>query len=523
MTRFSNCQQLFNPPLVALLTSIAISILTAIVAPLPAPQFHDEFAYLLAGDTFSRGRLTNPPHPMWEFFETFQVLTQPTYASKYPPGQGMFLALGEVIAREPIVGVWISTALACGAIAWLTGAVLSRRWSTLCGLLAATHPQILDWNWSYWGGSVALLGGALLIGATLRMRRRATWRDGAIAGIGISILANSRPMEGAILSVMCVAWMIAVPRAASQIRKRAVLDLRRCKRQVIASITLVLALNFAWMGYYNFRVTGRATQLPYSLYEKQYAPTRPLAWLPPPATQPTYRHTTIREFYLNWELPNCLRQRSMRGFLDASVGKLWDFAKGFGRAPTLALALLAIPFAWRRWRWFRAALLILLICLANSLPVLTYFPHYTAPAAPLIFLIIVAAAFALKQRWKRVGRCMVTAIIVGQGIMLVLWMIRRANTDLTSWAYFRQTFIAQQAAEDRKVLVFVRADPGYYFHNEYVYNSADIDSQRVIWARDMGRERNRALIDYYHRQGDREPMLLDNGRQIVPYNETQSP
>ncbi|MBC8107356.1 MAG: hypothetical protein H7Z14_12255, partial [Anaerolineae bacterium] len=138
--------KLLNPPLVAFVTSIAISVITALVSPLPAPQFHDEFSYLLAGDTFARGRLTNPAHPMWEFFETFQVLSQPTYASKYPPGQGMFLALGQALAGAPIVGVWISTALACAAIAWMAGAVLPRTWAMLCGILAATHPQVLDWN-----------------------------------------------------------------------------------------------------------------------------------------------------------------------------------------------------------------------------------------------------------------------------------------------------------------------------------------------------------------------------------------
>ena len=52
------------------------------------PQIQDEFSYLLASDTYSSFRLTNPSHVLWRFFETIHVLEEPTYQSKYPARSG---------------------------------------------------------------------------------------------------------------------------------------------------------------------------------------------------------------------------------------------------------------------------------------------------------------------------------------------------------------------------------------------------------------------------------------------------
>jgi hypothetical protein len=137
--------------LLAFVGSAAIGLIGGIAEP----TVHDEFSYLLAADTFAHGRLTNVTHPMWNHFESIHIIHQPTYMSKYPPGQGAILALGQLLSGHPIVGVWLSMGLMCAAICWMLHAWVPARWALIGGLFAVLHPVVGiggDWAQSYWGG-----------------------------------------------------------------------------------------------------------------------------------------------------------------------------------------------------------------------------------------------------------------------------------------------------------------------------------------------------------------------------------
>src|SRR5262245_52310985 len=66
--------------------SLASMLVITAAAGIPEPQFHDELAQLVQADIFAHGRLAEAPHPFWQHFETFHVLSQPTYQAKFPPG-----------------------------------------------------------------------------------------------------------------------------------------------------------------------------------------------------------------------------------------------------------------------------------------------------------------------------------------------------------------------------------------------------------------------------------------------------
>jgi hypothetical protein len=122
--------------------------------PRPEPLIQDEFSYLLSADTFAQGRLTNPPLPEPQFFESPHVLLRPIYASKYQPGQGLILALGQKLAGHPYWGVVVSCALMVFLFCWAADAWLPPQWSLIAGGLAAVLFFIPSyWFTSYWGGS----------------------------------------------------------------------------------------------------------------------------------------------------------------------------------------------------------------------------------------------------------------------------------------------------------------------------------------------------------------------------------
>src|SRR6266446_4335282 len=225
---------------------IAIRVSLLPVLPVPSPGIHDEFSYLLMADTFAHGRLANPTHPMWLSFETFHVNWFPTYSSKYPPAQGFVLAVGFLLGH-PWIGVLLSNAVMVAAVLWMLQAWLPARWAFLGGILVALKFGIASyWINSYWGGVTAAIGAALVLGALPRIARSVETKDALLMGLGIALLANSRPFEGFLFCIPVGCWFFWWLAGKTKSRVPA----RTPIRNVLVPLAAVMALSVAFMGYY---------------------------------------------------------------------------------------------------------------------------------------------------------------------------------------------------------------------------------------------------------------------------------
>jgi hypothetical protein len=507
---------------------IAAVVLRLSLAPfgplVPVPHVHDEMSYLLAADTFAHGRLTNPPHPLQIFFDTIHVNQIPTYMSKYPPAQGAVLAIGQILG-SPWIGVLLSIAVMCAAIVWMLQGWIPARWALLGGVLVvARYAAGNYWVDSYWGGAVAATGGALALGALPRIIRHQRPRDAVILGIGAAILANSRPFEGLFfflpVGVALVLWL-AGRRAPS---------LTISLPRVVLPLATVLTLTATFIGYYNWRLTGHPSLFPYVLNNQTYSSTPNFVWQ---NLRPSlhYANAQFDEYYNDW-MHSIFTQTRFDGWRSGLAheyqAKVQAFQKYF--LPLEFLLPLAAALPWlirdrRFWRLFAPAA----VCFAALTTVVWFEPHYAAPLVAGLIAMLVQALRHIRQ-WNWRGRP------IGIGLTRAVVLFVLAATPFRIAASFREAaadpsieqmacrvrFLQQLQATPGQHLVLAHYDEGHDAGQEWVYNRADIDAAKVVWAREIPGVDMQPLLNYFRGReiwrvdADSEPPELSEFSAAAP-------
>jgi len=498
--------------------------------PIPQPKVQDEFSYLLLSDTLAHGRLANPSHPMWVHFETFQVNWHPTYASMYYPGYGLFLAFGQVVMGHPFWGVWLSSGLMCAAICWALQGWMPPGWAFLGSVLAVIRLATFSyWADSYWGGTVTALGGALVFGALPRIKQDQRVHDSVLMPVGMALLASTRPYEGlffcapVLLSLLWWAFREdALPRKTFLLR-------------TVLPLTLVMAVALSALGYYFWRVTGNPFTIPYQVNMRTYG----LVYFPWEEIRPVvFRHPALQEFYRGGAVLgfyNLAREHPLRlQFAKALV--VWLFY--FGPLLTMPWMVWLLTRPRRKfWHSFTPELRFLVVLafvtyVSIMLTIHLGQPHYGAPLTVVFYtitLLMMRDLYDSASGGKLSGRFMARSVPL---VCVVLFLTRIAApalhiTPKPSWI---RTWCSQdeQNLERARILkqlehtpgnhlVIVRYQPNHdYILDEWVYNNADIEGSKVIWARDMGPQ-NLELLQYF---SGRHAWLMEpdyNPPRLSPY------
>lgn len=470
----------------------------------PVPDIYDEFSYLFVADTLLHLRLANPPHALHQFFETFFILQQPTYSSIYSLGQGAMLALGRLISGSAWAGVLISIGLLCSLCYWMLRAWVSPFWALMGGLLAVVEFGPLSlWANSYWGGALPAAAGCLVFGALPRVVASWNKRDAALLGLGFGVHCITRQFESTLL-LLCI-FLFFVP----LLRKRE--ELKKVLRLAPFAIAAAVPF-FAITLLQNKAVTHHWFELPEQLSQYQYGVPTSLTFQPVPV--PHIPLTPQQEIdYKAQMLGHGLQPDSLSHFLQRLEFRVRDYRFFF--LPALYIALFAFLFALQDRRLFYVAIALAVFALGTNLfPYLLV--HYLAAVTCLFVLVAVAGLELITRihiRNLAVGSMAAKIVLVFCAAHFLLWYgshlfektsVAAALEPYETWdtlphgdPHNRTSVNHQLASIPGKLVVFVQYSQRHIFQNEWVWNAADIDSSRIIWARDLGATENSKLISYY--------------------------
>jgi hypothetical protein len=348
-----------------------------------------------------------------------------------------------------------------------------------------------------------------------RLKKYLRVRDALLMALGLTILANSRPYEGLIFSLPVAVAMTMWVTGRNHPEPRTLFS------HMVLPILLFLAISGAATGYYYYRVTGSPFRMTYQVNRGTYA-TAPYFLWQSPRHEPEYHDVVMRDFY-RWELRQFEQNRTWRGALSRTFDKLvssWKFYFG----PLLTIPLLAFPWILRD-RKMRFPVIASAVFFAGLAVQTWTMPHYVAPATGLIYIVLIQCMRHLRfWRWHRqpIGLALLQVIPLIAIAMVVLRVSAAAAHVPIEPAWPRGNL--DRAAVLRELqhlpggqLVIVHYGPRHDVDWEWVYNAADIDHSKVVWARDMGDDKNQELLRYFP---DRRVWLLngdDSPPRLSPY------
>ena len=240
------------------------------------------------------------------------------------------------------------------------------------------------------------------------------------------------------------------------------------------------------------------------------------------------------DYYL-YELTDHVQFASLTQFLASETIRFqrdWRFYIG---------PALMIPCLFFRRIYWSPRLRFLLICGAVVLVasyMTPHFPHYMAPLLLPVTAVWVQGFRYLRQArlgsetgnrlGLRLSRAIPVVLLVVVAVSLLVSALHLPDqkfAGFTSWCCTNHGHIDQQAVARRlppgRHLLLVRYRPDHDGVKQWVYNGADIDGSQVVWARELGGDQDRKLLDYYK---DRQAWIVEADLippRLTPYRQSE--
>jgi hypothetical protein len=260
----------------------------------------------------------------------------------------------------------------------------------------------------------------------------------------------------------------------------------------------VLVLTAAFMGYYNWDLTGKPLLLPHVLNSRTYHTTGLFLW-DHKRPEIAYRNQQFEDFYSGWEREDY--DNKLADVVRVTEEKLIRCSLAFFWMGEL-LALPAVVFLFRD-RKMRLLLVTFFLVMAGVFAVIWSNAHYAAPLTCVIVALTVQTIRHLRtmgNERRPVGVALSRAIVI---LLLLETSATTAlgNCDPLPWTCngdpSRLAIAEKLQHTPGKHLILVRYEQDHNIHDEWVYNGAEIDNAKVLWARELDAEQNAKLFAYF--------------------------
>ena len=261
----------------------------------------------------------------------------------------------------------------------------------------------------------------------------------------------------------------------------------------------IVGLTLLGLGAYFKAVTGSPVKTAYQISYQTYGWPMSFPWTPVQKIQ--QRNIELQRYY-EYETSEHERVDGPLDFIEYlsfRIQEYWRFFLG----PLLTIPLIMLGHVWRRRRilFIGASGAVAAVLLEGAST-----PHYISPATVMILAILVECCRYLNASHWRI----VPMLPAGMAVVLMLRIVTQSahlpytqKLNYQSWCCrvegnLRKARITEELSRkpgDHLVFVKAKTDENNLF--QWVYNLAEIDQQRIIWARDLGDQRNAQLVQYY--------------------------